>query len=243
MRLRLVVTALVLCLAAAGCSDDDEGDGAATSTTGTPGITTGAPTDVDPQEAADALKAGEIVLKQSDFPAGFTALPQSAEEDEAEDRAGEEFEACLGVSVDDDERPRAESPDFQSSQFTRVSSSAAFAPTVEDSSNEFAAMQGPKLPDCVRSQFDKELKTEAADVEFAPIEVAPVEFPTLGDGTRAVRLSTAVAAADGAPVAIHADFVFIRKGRAQLTLSFVNAGEPFPADVAADLAGKMAARA
>lgn len=246
MRARLVVTALVLSLAAVGCNGDDGDDGAAgtsTSSTAAGSSTSGVTSSINAQQAADELKAQEIVLKQSDFPAGFTAIPDTGETDEEEDKAGEEFEACLGISIDDDDRAEAESPDFEAGQFTQVSSSAAFAPTVEDAQKEFAVLRGPKVNQCIQDQFDKELKAQATDVQFAPTKAQTVQFPTLGDGTTAIRLSTAVAGAQGQEVPIYADFVFVVKGRAELTLTFINAGEPFPADLASDLAGKMAGRA
>ena len=77
---------------------------------------------------------------------------------------------------------------------------------------------------------------------FAPSEAEMVAFPDLGDGSVAIRITTSVTA-EGEEIPIYADLVFVRKGLAELSFSFVNAGDPFPSPLAAELVGKVVARA
>lgn len=240
MRIRGISLALVAVLGVGACGNGgDEGDDQALSTTTTAG-SPGAPSATSaPGPADDQAVVDRIVLKASDFPPGWTSTPAEPDAGDAGDKALAE---CLGVPLPEN-RPEAESPEFSRGELTQVSSSAELAATEEEAASEFAALEGPKANPCFKQQFDKALAEQAGDVTFAPAEIEVLEPPTAGDEALALRLTTGISAPDGSTVAIYADFVFIRKGRAEISLSFINAGQPFDSALAGGLTQKLASRA
>ncbi|HVM02805.1 MAG TPA: hypothetical protein VM263_09060 [Acidimicrobiales bacterium] len=185
-----------------------------------------------------APELGELVLRQSDFPAGWTSEPAEDDDDEAQG----EMERCLGIERSGD-RPEATSPRFTvGDAITQASSAVELAPDAATVDREFAAIDGPRFLDCAAQQLDRTIARESAGVEFAPATAERLPFRSFGDGTSAVRMSTAVRAGDQ-QVPIYADLVFVRKGLAELSFSFINAGEPFAAALATELVGKVVARA
>jgi hypothetical protein len=238
MRTRLISLALVLALGAGACGDDgDDGDDEATTstTTAAPGETSSS---TGPATGDEAVVA-KMVLQQSDFPAGWTAAPSEEEEDDDADRKVAE---CVGVEFDPD-RPEATSPEFSRGELTQVSAAAELAPTPDVAAAELAAIKSPKANECIKTAFNETVAEGSPGVTFSPAQVEVRQAPALGDGAHAVRLSTGVNAPDGSTVPIYADFVFIQKGRAELSLTFINAGQPFDEALARDLAAKLASRA
>ena len=234
-----MVHVLVLGTLACGGNGDDGGSAGGGATTTVPGA--GASTTVAaPAEAAadDHDAVNKIALQASDFPPGWTSAPFEGEDDESE----RTLASCLGLEYAPD-RPRANSAQFSKGELTQAGSSAELAPSTEVAAAEFAAIKGPKANACIKQQFDKELAEDSGGAAFAPVKVQALQFPKAGDETHALRLTTAVTAPDGSSVPIHADAVFVRKGRAEMTLFFLNAGEPFPSALAADLTQKLASRA
>lgn len=222
---------LVVLLLAAGCGGDDDTSADATTTISDA-------TSPSPQAGGDQAALEALVLQEGDFPPGWISEP--AEPDEADD-TGEELEACLGIAVDDDSRPEAESRQFSQGPLTQASSSVSLAPDQAAVDTEFAAIRGPKFLDCAERAFD-EAAIEDPEVGFAPSQAELLEFPDVGDGVVASRLSTSVTA-EGQEIAIYADLVFVRRGLAELSFSFINAGEPFPTDLATELVQKVLSRA
>ena len=152
------------------------------------------------------------------------------------------MERCLGIERSGD-RPEATSPRFTvGDAITQASSAVELAPDAATVDREFAAIDGPRFLDCAAQQLDRTIARESAGVEFAPATAERLPFRSFGDGTSAVRMSTAVRAGDQ-QVPIYADLVFVRKGLAELSFSFINAGEPFAAALATELVGKVVARA
>lgn len=230
--------ALVLVLGAGACGgggDDNGGDEPLTATTeagATPSTAATGGTD-------DQAVVNRIVLKASDFPPGWKSTPAEPDADDSSDR---ELGECLGVQFALD-RPEVESPEFTRGELTQVSSSAELAASEEEAASELAALKGPKGIGCFTQLFDKALAEEAGGVPFTPAVAEVREAPRAGDEALAVRLTTGITAPDGTTVAIYADFVFIRKGRAEISLSFINASQPFDAALAGSLTEKLASRA
>ena len=225
-----VLVVLALAAACGGDGDDDSADATTTTAVDATSPSSGAGGD---EAALEAL-----VLQEGDFPPGWTSEP--AEPDEADD-TGEDLEACLGIAVDDDSRPEAESRQFTQGPLTQASSSVSLAPDQAAVDTEFAAIQGPKFAGCAEQAFDA-AADEDPEVAFAPSRAELLEFPDVGDGVVASRLSTTVTA-EGQQIPIYADLVFVRQGLAELSFSFINAGEPFPTDLATELVQKVLARA
>lgn len=231
-------------MAGGGCDGgSDEASGTTTAAEGT--TTTTAPgggdasTTTAPASAAEPELEG-AVLRQGDFPAGWTSEPSDDPDDEEADAA---LQRCLGLEVSTAERPEARSPDFSvGDAITQASSSVERAPDRATVDREYAAITGPRFLDCATRQFDELIAQEAAGAQFAPAKAARLPFPAYGDGTAAVRLTTTLSA-EGQQLPIVADLVFVRKGLLEMSFSFINAGRPFDAALAADLVGKVVARA
>jgi hypothetical protein len=249
MRIRLVSMALVLVLGAGACGGDgdDAGDDEALSTTTTTGTSTTAAaaagtssTSAAPPATGDQAVVDKIVLQASDFPAGWTSTPPDTGRDKSGERALAE---CLGITFSPD-RPEAESPRFSKGQLTQVNSSAQLMATADVAAADFAALKGPKASSCITRQFDQTLASSAAGVTFTPSKYSALEAPKLPvDEALSVRLTTGISTPDGGNVPIYADFVFIRNGRAEVSVSFINATQPFDQTLAGDLTKRLASRA
>ena len=237
MRKRLVWIVAVLALVATGCGDDNET--ASTSTTAAAETSTTADGDSTTTVASSGSEAAEkIVLQKSDFPSGWTSTPADPDQPGV-DPTEEELEKCLGAELSDDE-DSVDSPDFEKDE-SQVSSSAGFADSDDELEADWKAIQSAKFLPCLKEQLEAELAKDE-DVKFEDTTVAELPYPDLGDGTRAVRVST-TGVADGQRIPAYFDVVFIRKGLAKLTLTFVNLGAEFDADLAEDLGRKVVARA
>ena len=229
------------------CGDDDDDDaGVATTTTEardqattTPTTASGTGTATTVAAAGDQALVQELVLRASDLPPGWTSSPATDREDETADR---ELATCLGVAYDPS-RPDAQSPDFSQGDLNQINSTAELAPSAEVAAAELAAIKAPKGVECLKQQFDKQLAQESGGVPFSPVQVATRSFPTVGDESFALRITTSVTPPDGQPIPIYLDVVLVRKGRAGMALILLAAGQPPSSTLAADLAQKLAARA
>ena len=115
--MRTRVAALLVALVVAGGGCDGGGDGASGTTTAADGTTTtaaagggggDASTTTAPAPAADP-ELEDVVLRQGDFPPGWTSEPSDDPDDEEAEAA---LRRCLGLDVGTAERPEARSPDF-----------------------------------------------------------------------------------------------------------------------------------
>ncbi|MGI8684494.1 MAG: hypothetical protein ACR2MO_05300 [Acidimicrobiales bacterium] len=233
MRTRVLGVLLVLALASTACGDDAEKEAATTTTSTT--VAEKAEDDADDLALAEA-----VVLTIDDLPEGVEWSSEPADEEE-DDEGGAAFRVCMGLPPDTG-RPSADSPTFSSGDATQVDSSATVAPTAEQIDEDFARLEGPEFVDCAKKQFEAAIG-EQSDVTFGPLQAERLDFPTVGDGATAVRLSTKVETGDGETLPFHFDVVLLKKGRVGMTLTLVNAPEPFPTELSVPMAEAMAARA
>jgi hypothetical protein len=194
------------------------------------------------EPAADKATAEKIVLKQSDFPSGWTSKPHQTPADDAATKA--RFDACISAPDPRTQQSAdAHSPDFLHGQVNSASSEALLVNKESVAADVLAALQGPKTVDCVKG-----LVQEAAQKQLpggtspANVTAEQLKFPTLKDGTAAVRTSFTVPTG-GANVLIYADIVYFKSGRALVSLSTVSAGTPMDSKLEESLAQKMADRA
>lgn len=237
MRTRLVGILAVLALVGAACSDDEDSTSSITTTTATgeDTATTGG------EAAGGGQDARRIVLQQSDFPAGWTSTPAEPEnEEDTDSRAA--FEGCLDADLSEDQGS-VESPDFAQGAALQASSTAEVVASDEIIEADWAVLQSDKLPACVQEHLEAELRREAEEgVRFSDLEAERVDYPAVGDGALAVRV-TMTLTTEGQTVPLSTDLVFIRKGRAEILLSLTAVGEPFPSTLAANLGRALASRA
>lgn len=231
---RWAAGAAAFAVALAACSG---GDDATTTTVASSTSTT--EVDAAADTAADTARAEEILFKPSDLPEGWTPVPapEGAEEEQAELRSS--FAVCLGVEPLPD-HPSAESPEYVTGEITQVSARVELAPSAEVAEAELAQLRRPRYLECVAKQFDQ--SQADSGLEFAPSRAQEFDFPDLADGTLATRITTLLTL-EGQEITIYADLVVVREGRVQITMYFLRARQPFPADLADSLARRMLARA
>lgn len=219
LRLPLAGCAAVLAVGLAACGGDSDGG---------PGATT-------PLGPTDQARARAIVLRASDLPAGWTANPPST----TDGGEGEAFRQCLGLLPK--VSPSADSPNFSTTASMTVGSSVTVASTERAIDRDFAAFVDDKALPCLEQRFDAQARRQVG-ASFGSGRAARFEFPALGDATSAVRISS-VATVGDQQVPFTLDVVTVKLGRVGITMTFANAPEPFPADLATELTGKVLARA
>ncbi len=193
------------------------------------------------REAADEAAAASANLKVEDFPAGWTSKPH--EKLPGEDELAAEIQTCVGIDPAST-RVTAEhrSPDFASGLATQASSVILFVKSPQQATGDADAYAGDKFPACAEPGFAKQIQQVAPEGgTVADVKVSKSTFPALGDRTVAHRV-TANIKLDQMTVPINIDVVQIFKGRAEVTLTFVNPGAPFTEALAQELASKLVAR-
>jgi hypothetical protein len=233
LRRRVVGVLVILATLSFGCAGDGDDSEATVSTPSTTADEDASERQTDDQDLAEA-----IVLKESDLPEDldWTSTPSEA------DAEGESaMRSCLGLPPASGS-PSAESPTFSIGDVTRVDSEAIVSRSVGSANEVSAVITSPKLVDCVRARFEAQI-LEQPDANFGPATTAHLDFPAVGDGTRAVRMSTSVETEDGERIPLFVDVIVVQKGRVGMTLTLMNAPDPFPTDLAVALAETMSARA
>lgn len=233
MRTRLVGVLVLLALPLVSCGDDgDDGDAAPTT------ISTTSPDEPAHADEGAEERAEAIVLKLGDLP---DAVEWSSAPAETDGEAEDAFRTCVGLSPDSD-LPSADSPTFSAGDVTTVDSSAAIAPSEAAIDEVLDALEAPKAVECAEERF-KSAVAQNDPESFGAVETSRVDYPDVGDRATAIRISTTVENDDGEPVPVHFDLIAVKQGDVGITLTLVNAPEPFPVELSAQLAETMAERA
>jgi hypothetical protein len=249
MRRRLAVGLASVCLlAACGGSSSSPKVLPSTAETAAPAETVAAQ-DVD----ADRALANNAVLKGSDLPLGWTAAPNEDSTDgpDLDQLMSDCMQVPSGFFSDDPGKVQADSPDFTSPDDTQVHNSITIEATASAIQEPFAIFTRPEMVGCLQQAMTAELDyTFSHDIDGSPppsdvtIGKATVEkedFPTIGDGTVAYRVTVPITAA-GTDVNVYADFVLIAKGRAGISVDITSIGSPFPIETTQELAMAVAGR-
>lgn len=216
MRVRLATIVLVLAVGVAACGGDGDDTAAV------------------PKGPTDQAKARAIVLKASDFPPGWTAEPTGSG-----DETTDNFRLCMGLLPK--VSPTADSPTFKTTGSMSVNSSAAVGLSVRLIEQDFSAFVSEKALPCVLERFDAQAKRQT-EATFGPGKAERLDFARLGDATSAIRV-TSIAVAGDQQIPFFLDLVVVKKGRVGVTFSFAIAPDPFPSDLATELARKVVDRA
>ena len=205
----------------------------------------GGGTDSSPAETApraDQAVADAANLKITDFPTEWKSTPVPAETTAANAANERAFAQCMGRPPPDEERTVVlYSPDFSAAETRRVASSVQLAKTEDIAKADFQAQRGDKAVACQKSQLDSEFRRQLPDA--APqLSVDRLDFPVFGDESVAFRADV-TSVAEGVQVRTLIDIVFVRKGRTEMSVSFVNRTSPFPQDLQRSLLQRMVGRA
>ena len=183
----------------------------------------------------------KINLRPSDFPTGWTSSPhQPSPEETATLR---QLTQCVGIpDLATHTSANERSADFSAGQTTSASSNVTFVKTDADASNDLAAFQSGKTPDCFKQAVLALATQQLPGATPENLQAHQLQFPTLKDGTAAYQASFTVSVA-GTNLPVYADFIYVRAGRGAITLVTTNAGSPFDPKLEESLARKMASRA
>lgn len=194
-----------------------------------------------PDAAADQATAEKANLNQADFPSGWTSTPHEALP--GEDELAKEVADCLGISPPTSRAiAEARSPDFSSGLATQASSVITFVGSEDEAEEDAEAFASDKFAPCAEPAFAKQIQQVAPEgATVNDVKVAKSTFAETGDRTVAYRVTATIQVGE-MPVPINIDLVRIFKDRAEVQLTFVNPGQPFPPDLARSLAGKVVGR-
>jgi hypothetical protein len=231
----------VAMLAAGGCAA--EGDVGDSSTRGDVATRDGGGHGSESRQEDDEAIAEAVLLTIDDFPTGWEAEP--IDDDEADVSLDEDIGHCLGV--DDDQREldgaHASSPTFTSPRDEQVTASVVFASSSDEPRRRFQSLHAPETPGCFASAFEAQARPDGLPegVEVGEPTFDWLPFDSLGDDAVAIR-GTLPFTVDGVDVALHGGAVFVRVGRAVITITFSSALAPFDTDELRRLTGILVER-
>jgi hypothetical protein len=190
----------------------------------------------------DQAKAREANLRLSDFPTEWKSTPLPADAEQVNARNNRELAACMGRPPPEELRTAiADSNDFSAADTRRVTSSVQLVRTEEIARDDFAALKGEKSLACHQTQVESEFRRQLPAAS-PQVSMDRFDLPQFGDETVGFRVD-ATSLAEGVQIRTFIDLVFIRKGRAELSVSFINRGTPFPAELRETLLQRMVGRA
>ena len=227
--------AVLACTLTVGAVPACGGGQKARSTTGASATASTTPVNV----AADEAKARTLLLRSSDFPAGWKSRAgRSTPEDPRQ-----QFASCLGrPSPASYTTAGIDSPGF-SLGTADARSRAQFVRTVEDFRADTAAYSGPKFIPCVKSglvdSFRRQLRPQGGSLQS--LSVKPLQAPRYGQISVGFRL-TARVRAQGQLLTIYTDYILLGKERIELWAAFFSVDQPFDPALERTLLAKLGSR-
>jgi hypothetical protein len=191
---------------------------------------------------SDQGRADFANLQITDFPTEWKSTPVPADTTAANAANERTFAQCMGRPPPDEERTAVGySPDFSAADTRRVASSVQMAKTVEIAQADFQAQRADKAVGCQKAQLESEFRRQLPDA--APqLSLDRLDVPVFGDEAVAFRADV-TSVAEGVQVRTLIDLVFVRKGRVEMSVSFVNRTSAFPQDLQRSLLQRMVGRA
>ena len=252
----LFVVALIACgddddassvdtTSAAADTSTAESASSATDTTdaaGSTSVTTpGSPTSSLDTEA-DQAAAEAALLVLTDFPAGWSEVPQ-AELTKDEEVAQRRSAACFGIddsSVADFGGAVAETGDFASPTDEIVSQRVGLAPSVIEAEERMAGLSGSEVPACyedvVQDLVEERIENPPSPADAFPdgttigdVTVAGLNMSPVGDEMIAYRVTLPLNIS-GSAVELFTDLVAVRSGRGLASFEFQSELAPFPTE-------------
>ncbi|HEX8095253.1 hypothetical protein [Jatrophihabitans sp.] len=170
----------------------------------------------------------KIVLRATDLPRGWKAVPSEPDDD---DSAGEaELLKCIGArNTDEDQVATADSADFGLGDAT-ISSSASSYKSQSDLDSDLALLKSPKLVPCFSKLLKKELAKSLPD--DASLGAVSVKF-TPGPGTGPANvagsgLATVALTVGGQHVKVYVHFIYLTGPLIEVEIDADNIGAPVP---------------
>jgi hypothetical protein len=176
----------------------------------------------------------QIVLQQTDLPAGWTGKPTSP--DAGNSDVDTQVQACIGGAQisQSDQVDKVQSDDFNQGEST-ISSDAASYKSQEAVDNRKAAITSPKADSCFNQALQEELKTSLP----AGTTVNNLNFhltPGSNGGPSnvvATAVGTVTVTAQGQTVTVYVSDAFISGNLVTATVQFEGLGQPIDSAVQA----------
>jgi hypothetical protein len=218
----LLGTLIIGLVVLAGCSSSPSATSTSTTTSSAP----------NPTVAAEKGLAVAANLKLSDFPAGWTSMPQSSTST-GPHGLDAEIASCLHTNLavlNSNSPTEASSPDFSDSNGDTVSSGVNYLATASQAQAEISVLESSKFPSCfttaVNEVFTYEVNnpsstgsTLPAGLTIGHATVAQMSFPSYGNQSIAYRV-TVPFTYDGLSPDAYFDIVAVQMGRALAGLTF-----------------------
>lgn len=188
----------------------------------------------------DQARATQLVVRLEDLPAGWTAAPHRAGEDD--DRVERELRSCLEAGPRPARTADAKSDDFRQAQ-AQVTSRVTSTKTLEEARQEFTMATSPQFRPCLLQVYRRSFGRDSGQqIGLEAVKVEPLPVQTLADGSVGNRLTITVPAATGART-YFADTFFVLSGRAQVSVNFLSLGSPVDAQLERLTLSRVAERA
>jgi hypothetical protein len=245
----------ILLLAGCGSSGDDAkpsgpdapSESSAPSEPDEPGSTTEPDTPTQ-DVAADTEAAKAALLTLSDFPAGWSEVPE--EEDDSNKEVQEGVRKCLGPDAVEllGGEATATTGDFTNpDDDSTVDHRVVLAATEELAEAYIAGASSSEVPQCLSALYRELLpavllvEDEADNIEIGEINVGALNVGEFGDDGFAYRI-TAGFEVEGFSVDLVTDVVSVRVGRSVAGLNFQSTFSPTPIEQITEYAGLAASR-
>lgn len=229
MRGRAVAVAVLLGLAAA-CGGGGGGGQAADDDLASTG------------DRDDAALAADANLRISDFPTEWQSSPIPQATVEATVEANRALADCMGRPRPEEIRTAvADSEDFSAQDTRRVTSSVQVVRTEEIARDDFAVLRTDQALACHKSLIDAEFARQLPPEASPQTTIGLLDMPQFAEDTVAYRI-VATVLDRGSQVRTYIDLVFVRKGRVEASVNFLNVGSAFPTDLQRSLLQRMVSR-
>jgi len=190
---------------------------------------------------ADRAAATEANLKAADLPSGWSSRPN--EPVPGDESLRPDIARCLGISPPSEgATAEVRSPDFFQGLAT-VFSLITFMETEAQAQAHADALTSDRFAACAAPEYAEQMHQTAPEGNtVSDVNVSRRDFPALGDRTAAHRITATIQVNEQITVPITIDVIHIFEDRAQVELTVVAPGQPFPDDFAPRLAESIVDR-
>jgi len=182
------------------------------------------------QQELDVNSASSMVLVVDEIPPGWAAEDHHRSAGELSDT--KRIQACLGATA-----PARFTADVDGQDFTKgelqISSTVTITPTLKEARRDLRVYTGARFRPCLIG-----IARADAGSDLASISVHRISVDRYGDASFAYRLAATLQDKSHRSTSYN-DVYFFVAGRAQVALSLVNTGRPFPASIARTLVRRL----
>ena len=191
--------------------------------------------------AADEARVEAVSMRVEDLPPEWRPSPPGPPDTSVETEGdNSRFAQCVGRPEPKTVRTATvASPRYRIEDRSWASSAVQTVKTVAIANDDFAALEGNRAVGCLRQRLQAQLDRESTPGN-APERFTVERLPGIAVGDRTVAFR-AVIHYRGSTA--YLDVINVQKDKVELSASFFNRGEPFPAEFERSVLAKMVDRA